>query len=127
MKKTVKKSMRKAQLGTIVKTMVGATKGAVKGGKAAYKSAKKTETANLRRSEDWDAYNNAKSDRRLKAVLAAPTVVGLTAAAIEKASNGNKKKVAANKAKVQANKAKVEANAAKYKKAYGGVMKSKKK
>lgn len=44
-----------------------------------------------------------------------------------KKSEANKKKVQANAAKVAANKKKVATNAAKYKKAYGGVIKSKKK
>jgi hypothetical protein len=124
--KAAKKAVPKAQLGTIVKTIAGATKGAVRGGKTAYKAAKEAETANLRNIEDWDAYRAAKSDRRLKTAVAAPTAVTLAAMAYDKKNQNNKKKVEANKTKVQANKQKVAANAAKYKKA-GGSVKSKKK
>jgi hypothetical protein len=119
MKKTAKNTMPKAQLGSIVK-------GAIKGAKSGYKSAKKAETAHLKRAEDWEKYYASKSDRRLKTALAAPTAIVLGASMLEKYNSQNKKKVAANKVKVKANTEKVEANKAKYKKAYGGATMLKK-
>ena len=132
MKKTVKKSIPKAQLGAIIKGI----RGAIKGGKTAYteartaKAAKKA--AEAERYGDSGQYARLEDMKRSEAYrkrdgTRSNSAIPIATAGALGSSNANKKKVAANKAKVQANKAKVEANAAKYKKAYGGVIKSKKK
>lgn len=83
-KTTAKKALPKAQLGLITKTIKGATKGAIKGGKSAYKTAKESSTSHLKRAEDWDAYNAAKADRRVKGAIYGTTAAGLTAMALDK-------------------------------------------
>lgn len=77
--KAPKKALPKAQLGAIVK-MAKAIPKIAKAGATAVKKAKAANyekaTANLKRSEDWDAYNQAKTAKKVGA-----TMVGVPVAA----------------------------------------------
>jgi hypothetical protein len=146
MKKTVKKSMPKAQLGSIIKGASAAARGTskvvrpkraeavssfLKGDVKADKAISKIKAGAKELKRRNIAIDNTKGSINAGAKAMIGTTAGITALALpdylKEKKAANKKKVQANAAKVAANKKKVATNAAKYKKAYGGVIKSKKK